>query len=244
MPKRDANVDPSELAKFEALAARWWDPKGVFKSLHDINPLRLNYIRQRVALQGKRVLDIGCGGGILSEAMAALGAAVTGIDLGEAPLTVAKHHLRDSKLDIDYRQISAESLAKSPIDRFDIVACLEMLEHVPDPSSVVHACKTLVKPGGDVFFATINRNPKSFLLAILGAEYILGLLPKGTHNYARFIKPSEMNNWAGKVGLALQNFAGMHYNPITQKYSLGGNLHVNYLAHFRRRKLYRNAEPA
>jgi len=232
--KLAVNIDEAEIAKFEAMAPVWWDRQGDFKALHDINVLRLNYIDQRAHLAGKAVLDVGCGGGILSEAMASLGAAVTGIDMGEAALGVARLHLRHSGLNVDYRQAIAEKFARTHADRFDVVTCLELLEHVPDPASVVTACKTLVRPGGDVFFATLNRNPKSFLFAIIAAEYILGLVRKGTHAYRKFIKPAELKCWAVDSGLSLQDLTGLHYNPILRRYSMGGNTHVNYLMHFRK----------
>jgi 2-polyprenyl-6-hydroxyphenyl methylase/3-demethylubiquinone-9 3-methyltransferase len=226
------NSDPAEIAKFEALAARWWDPQSEFKPLHDINPLRLDYIDARCGgLAGKTVLDVGCGGGILAESMAALGANVTGIDLGEAPLSVAKLHGLESGIDVDYQRISAEQMATQHPARFDVVTCMEMLEHVPDPASVIDACAQLVKPGGAVFFSTLNRNPKSYLFAIVGAEYLLRLLPKGTHDYAKFIRPSELEGWARHAGLKLRDLTGMSYNPLNQRYTLGRNLDVNYLAY-------------
>jgi len=225
------NVDPEEIAKFESLAARWWDANSEFKPLHDINPLRLNYINDRVGLSGKTVLDIGCGGGILAESMAAHGASVTGIDLGEAPLAVAKLHLRESGQKVEYLRVSAEDLAAERPESFDVVTCMEMLEHVPDPSSIIAACARLVKPGGQVFFSTINRNPKSWLFAIVGAEYVLNLLPKGTHEYMKFIKPSELERWARHAGLTIHQFIGMHYNPLTREYRLGRGVDVNYIAY-------------
>ena len=231
MAQATQNVDPEEIAKFESLAARWWDANSEFKPLHDINPLRLNYINDRVGLNGKTVLDIGCGGGILAESMAAHGASVTGIDLGEAPLAVAKLHLRESGRKVEYRRVSAEDLAAERPESFDVVACMEMLEHVPDPSSIITACAKLVKPGGQVFFSTINRNPKSWLFAIVGAEYMLKLLPKGTHEYMKFIKPSELERWARHAGLTIHQFIGMHYNPLTREYRLGRGVDVNYIAY-------------
>jgi 2-polyprenyl-6-hydroxyphenyl methylase/3-demethylubiquinone-9 3-methyltransferase len=228
------NIDPEELAKFASLAPIWWDRNGAFKALHDINGLRVGYINARVPLAGRTVLDLGCGGGILAEAMAALGASVTGIDAGEEPLAVAKRHLKESGVDVDYRLATAEQFAEEASGRFDLVACMEMLEHVPDPRSIVTACARLVKPGGDVFFATLNRNPKSFLLAIVGAEVLLRLVKRGTHSYSRFIKPSELNAWAAACRLRVQDLTGLHYNPFTRTYTLGGNTHVNYFTHFRR----------
>ena len=225
-----SNVDPAEIAKFEQLASRWWDPGSEFKPLHDINPLRLDFIDARARLAGKTVLDVGCGGGILTESMAARGARVTGIDLGEAPLAVAQLHLKESGLHVDYRRVSAESLAAERPASFDIVTCLEMIEHVPDPATSVRACATLVKPGGHVFFSTINRNPKSWLFAIVGAEYVLNLLPRGTHDYLKFIKPSELERWSRAAGLTLRELTGMHYNPLTKHYRLGPGVDVNYLA--------------
>jgi 2-polyprenyl-6-hydroxyphenyl methylase/3-demethylubiquinone-9 3-methyltransferase len=234
MAKLAGNVDRKEISKFEALAASWWDPDGSSKPLHDINPLRLGYIAARCPLAGKRVLDVGCGGGILAEAMAKAGAVVTGIDMGREPLEVARAHQVASGLGIDYRQGTPERFAKEAPEPFDAVVCLEMLEHVPSPPSVIDACRRLVKPGGDLFFATLNRNPKSFLFAIIGAEYLLRLLPVGTHRYSRFIRPAELCAWAQKAGLAVCDITGMHYNPFTRRYRLGGNRHVNYLAHLRR----------
>lgn len=226
------NVDQAEIAKFEQLASRWWDPNSEFKPLHDINPLRLDYIDQRVGLQGKRVLDVGCGGGILAESMAQRGAEVVAIDLGEAPLAVAKLHQQESGVVIDYRKIAAEDLAEQEPVSFDIVTCLEMLEHVPVPGSVVRACRQLLKPQGHAFFSTISRTPKSYLFAIIGAEYVLQLLPKGTHDWKKFIKPSELDSWARANQLGLQDLTGMHYNPITRRYWLAPGVDVNYLAHY------------
>lgn len=228
------NVDEAEVAKFNALAARWWDPEGDFRPLHEINPLRLDWIRQHVDLAGKTVVDIGCGGGILTEGMASVGATVTGIDMADGPLTVARLHQAESGADVCYRQMTAEALAESDAGAFDVVTCLEMLEHVPDPSQVIESCHALVKPGGHVFFSTINRNPKSFLFAIVGAEYVLKLLPAGTHEYRKFIRPSELEEWARAAGLTLQHSIGLHYNPLTKDYSLGSNVDVNYLMHFSR----------
>ncbi len=228
------NVDPAEVAKFDALASRWWDADGEFRPLHEINPLRLDWIRQHADLAGAKVVDIGCGGGILAESMAAANATVTGIDMAEAPLAVAKLHLHESNVDVDYRQATAEELAASEAGSFDIVTCLEMLEHVPDPAQIIQSCAELVKPGGHVFFSTINRNPKSFAFAIVGAEYLLKLLPAGTHEYEKFIRPSELEAWARHVGLSHKDSIGIHYNPITKAYSLGDNLDVNYLMYFQR----------
>ncbi len=224
------SADPDEIAKFERLAARWWDPHGEFKLLHALNPLRLKYINDRAGLKGKRVLDIGCGGGILAEGMAALGARVTGIDLAEAPLAVARLHLKESGLHVDYRRVAAEELARETPGMFDIVTCMEMLEHVPDPSSVVDACARLVKPHGQVFFSTINRSLKSFLLAIVGAEYVLQLLPRGTHEYMKFIRPSELERMGRRAGLAMRELTGVHYNPLSRRFWLGPGVEVNYLA--------------
>jgi len=231
--KINANIDAAEIAKFEAMAPIWWDKDGVQKPLHDINVLRIDYINTRAPLSGKKVLDVGCGGGILSEAMASLQAEVTGIDAGRAPLAVAKMHLKASGLRVDYRLATAEEFSAEHPDRFDVVTCLELLEHVPDPASIVTACRKMVKPGGDVFFATLNRNPKSFLFAIIGAEYILKLVRRGTHSYRKFVKPSELDGWARAAGLTLQDLTGLHYNPFLRRYSMGGNTHVNYMMHFR-----------
>jgi len=228
------NVDQDEIAKFDALASRWWDPEGEFRPLHQINPLRVDYIRQRADLDGCKVVDVGCGGGILAESMAARGARVTGIDMAEKPLGVARLHQQESGTDVEYLQSTAEDLARERPGEFDVVTCLEMLEHVPSPATVVAACHELVKPGGDVFFSTINRNPKSFLFAIVGAEYLLRLLPTGTHEYEKFIRPSELESWARHAGLTLRHSIGMQYNPLTREYSLGPDVDVNYLMHFRR----------
>lgn len=232
--KAPSNIDAAEIARFEAMAPIWWDRQGDFKALHDINVLRLNYVNKRTPLAGKLALDVGCGGGIFSEAMASLGAEVTGIDMGEAALGVARLHSSESGLQLNYHLATAEQFAEAHRDRFDVVTCLELLEHVPDPGSVIGACKTLAKPGGDVFFATINRNLKAFLFAIIGAEYILGLVRKGTHTYNKFIKPAELRSWALNSGLSLQDLTGLHYNPVLRKYSLGGNTHVNYLMYFKK----------
>ena len=223
------NVDPRELAKFGDLAHRWWDPDSEFKPLHQINPLRLGWIDACVSLKGKAVIDVGCGGGILAEAMAAQGARVTGIDLGEAALSVARLHLFESGQQVDYRHIAAEDMARQHPGAYDVVTCMEMLEHVPDPASIVRACADLVRPGGNVFFSTLNRNPKAYLFAVLGAEYLLGLLPRGTHDYTRFIKPSELAHHCRDAGLRIDELKGMGYNPLTRAYSLGADTSVNYL---------------
>ena len=228
------NADPAELEKFNQLAHRWWDPKSEFRPLHEINPLRLGWLEARAPMKGKDVLDVGCGGGILAEAMAVAGAKVTGIDLGEKALRVAQLHLLESRLEIRYRGVSAEDLAREEPASFDTVTCMEMLEHVPDPASVVAACAALARPGGNVFFSTINRNPKSYVFAIIGAEYVLKLLPKGTHDYERFIKPSELTRWARAAGLEPAGITGMTYNPLTQAYRLGTDCDVNYLVHCRK----------
>ena len=228
------NVDAAEVAKFDALASRWWDPGGEFRSLHEINPLRLDWIRQHVSLEGARVLDVGCGGGILTESMATAGAVASGIDMAEGPLEVAQLHKIESGADVDYQQATAEELAAQNPGQFDVVTCLEMLEHVPSPPQVIASVADLVRPGGHVFFSTINRNPKSFLFAIVGAEYLLKLLPAGTHEYQKFIRPSELESWARAADLELQSSIGMLYNPMTREYSLGQNLDVNYLMYFRR----------
>jgi len=229
------NVDQAELDKFSALASRWWDPNSEFKPLHAINPLRLGWVQQQAGpLAGKRVIDVGCGGGILAESMALAGAAVTGIDLAEKSLKVAKLHGLESGVSVDYQAVSAEDMANRHPGQFDVVTCMEMLEHVPDPGSIVRACSQLVKPGGWVFFSTLNRNPKSFLFAIVGAEYLLRLLPRGTHSYENFIKPSELAAAMRGAGLSLAAMAGMEYNPITDHYKLSGDTSVNYLAAARR----------
>ena len=225
-----SNVDPAELAKFSDLAHRWWDPNSEFRPLHQINPLRLDWLNGLASIKGKQVLDVGCGGGILSDAMARAGATVTGIDLAAKSLKVAQLHALESQTqNVSYREISAEALAVESPAQFDIVTCMEMLEHVPDPASIVKACATLVKPGGWVFFSTLNRNPKSFLFAILGAEYVLNLLPKGTHEYARFIRLSELAAHSRVAGLDVQATKGLQYNPITRRYWLDGNTSVNYM---------------
>ncbi len=234
MTTANSNVDFQEIAKFEELASRWWDPDSEFKPLHDINPLRLNYIDERTGgLPGKSVLDVGCGGGILAESMALRGARVTGIDMGEAPLAVARLHQLESGATLDYRRITAEELAEHEPARFDVVTCMEMLEHVPDPASTIQACARLLKPDGHLFFSTINRNPKSYLLAVIGAEYVLRLLPKGTHDYRKFIRPSELDGWVRAAGLTLRHLIGMHYNPLLRRYWLGPGVSVNYMVHCR-----------
>ena len=234
MNSTSQNFDAAEIDKFDALASRWWDPEGEFRPLHEINPLRLDFIRQRAELEGRNVVDIGCGGGILTEAMAARGATVTGIDMAEKPLAVARLHMIESGAEVDYLQCTAEELATQHAAEFDVVTCLEMLEHVPSPRAIVKACADLVRPGGDVFFSTINRNPKAFVFAIVGAEYLLRLLPKGTHEYDKFIRPSELDEWARAAGLELRESIGMHYNPLTREYWLGRNVDVNYLMHYHR----------
>ncbi len=224
-----ANVDPQELEKFSQLAHRWWDPNSEFKPLHEINPLRLSWIDQAAGLRGKRVLDVGCGGGILSEAMAARGAEVTGIDLSDKALKIAQLHLLESGNQVTYRKAAVEALAEEQPAGFDVVTCIEVLEHVPDPASHVRACASLLKPGGCTFFATINRNPKAFLFAIIGAEYVLRLLPRDTHEYARLIRPSELSGWCRRAGLSVEGIVGMTYNPLTRVYALGPDTDVNYI---------------
>jgi 2-polyprenyl-6-hydroxyphenyl methylase/3-demethylubiquinone-9 3-methyltransferase len=228
------NVDQDEIAKFEKLAGRWWDPHSEFKPLHDINPLRLDYINRLAPLAGRRVIDVGCGGGLLTEGMARRGAQVTGIDMGKAPLGVARLHQLESGLDIEYRQATAEQLAASHAGSFDIVTCLEMLEHVPDPGAVIAACAQLIREDGHIILSTINRNPKAYLFAVVGAEYLLRMLPRGTHDYSKFIRPSEIAAWARDCGLQLTDLTGMSYNPLTQEYHLGSDVSVNYLACFRK----------
>ncbi|HBE93449.1 MAG TPA: bifunctional 3-demethylubiquinol 3-O-methyltransferase/2-polyprenyl-6-hydroxyphenol methylase [Gammaproteobacteria bacterium] len=229
MTTQHSNVDHSEIGKFDELASRWWDPESEFRPLHEINPLRLDWIEKQAGMSGKKVIDVGCGGGILAESMAARGAEVTGIDMAPSPLQVAKLHLKESGQQVDYQQSTAEHMASEHAGQFDIVTCMEMLEHVPDPASVVEACMRLTKPGGWVFLSTINRNPKSFAMAIVGAEYVLNLLPKGTHEYAKFIRPSELSGWCRTVGLELKEMIGLHYNPFTRNYSLAPGVDVNYL---------------
>lgn len=228
------NADPIELEKFSQLAHRWWDPTSEFKPLHDINPLRLDYIDRVAQLAGKAVLDVGCGGGILAESMADKGARVTGIDLGDKALQVAKLHLLESGRQVDYRKVAVEDFAAELPGRFDVVTCMEMLEHVPDPASTVRACAQLVKPGGWVFFSTLNRNPKSYLFAVIGAEYLLNLLPRGTHDYAKFIKPSELAQFCRDAGLDIAGITGMSYHPLSKVYSLGRDTDVNYMIACRR----------
>lgn len=232
-PATHLNVDLQEVSKFEVLASRWWDPESEFKPLHQINPLRTNFIDVEAGIFGKKIIDVGCGGGILSEAMAQRGGNVTGIDMGEAPLNVARLHLLESNLKVDYQRMTAEEAAQktTPDTRYDIVTCLEMLEHVPDPSSVIKACADMVQPNGDVFFSTINRNPKAYMLAVIGAEYILKMLPRGTHDYRKFIKPSELGKWCRDAGLEIKKITGMTYNPLTKVYKLDRDVDVNYLVH-------------
>ena len=232
------NVDQHEIKKFEDIAHRWWDAESEFKPLHQINPLRLNYIERLAGgLAGKKVIDIGCGGGILSESMALRDAEVTGIDMGETPLSVAQLHSLEAGVEIDYQQITAEEMAAQRPAQYDVVTCMEMLEHVPDPGSIIAACAALVKPDGHIFFSTINRNPKSFAMMIVGAEYFLRMIPKGTHEYAKFIRPSELESWGRESGLKLDDINGMTYNPIFQSYKIGNDVDVNYLMHFTKDKL-------
>lgn len=223
------NVDPIELEKFSLLAHKWWDPNSEFKPLHEINPLRLSYIDGIASLSGKTVLDVGCGGGILAEGMAGLGAKVTGVDLADKSLQIARLHLLESGKQVEYRKVAVEELASERPGQYDVVTCMEMLEHVPDPAAVVTACARLAKPDGRVFFSTLNRNPKSYLFAIIGAEYALNLLPRGTHDYAKFIKPSELAQWCRNGGLTVTDIAGMSYNPLNKVYSLASDTSVNYL---------------
>jgi 2-polyprenyl-6-hydroxyphenyl methylase/3-demethylubiquinone-9 3-methyltransferase len=233
----NGNIDLDEVEKFASLAARWWDKDSEFKPLHDINPLRLNYIKEQCggSLKGKRILDVGCGGGILCESFALEGAEVVGIDLAEAGLEVAKLHLLESGLNVNYQKITAEEFAESNAETFDIVTCMEMLEHVPEPSSIIKSCSKLAKPQGKVFFSTINRNPKSYFFAIVGAEYVLNLLPKGTHNYEKFIRPSEIDRWARRNNLSINSIIGMTYNPIIKRYKLEKDVSVNYLTHYQKK---------
>jgi 2-polyprenyl-6-hydroxyphenyl methylase/3-demethylubiquinone-9 3-methyltransferase len=231
MSEPSENLDQVELDKFEALAGEWWNASGPLKTLHDINPLRVGYIAERSSLKSARVLDIGCGGGILSEALAAEGASVLGIDLAEPSLEVAREHAADAGVEIEYRAVDAAVLAAEQPASFDVVTCLELLEHVPDPASLVAACSQAVRPGGAVFFSTINRNLKSFLMAIVGAEHILRMVPRGTHEYVKLVRPAELGTWCRQQGLSLQDLTGLHFNPLTQHYTLGGNADVNYFAH-------------
>ena len=227
--KNKNNVDSHEIEKFNLLAHKWWDPTSEFKPLHEINPLRLNFIKSSVSLKGKKVLDVGCGGGILSESLASSGADVTGIDQGDKVIQIAKLHAKESGVKIKYKHINIEDFYKNTDERFDVITCLEMLEHVPDPNSIINTCSKLLKPGGKIFFSTINKNLKAFLFAIIGAEYILNLLPKGTHEYKKFIKPSQLQAWASRNNLSFDSIIGMTYNPITQKYKLSQDTSVNYI---------------
>ena len=226
------NVDPAELAKFSELASRWWDPNSEFKPLHEINPLRLDWIDERVSLNGKRVLDVGCGGGILSQSMARMGAKVTGIDMGQEPLTVAKLHSLETGVNVDYIKIPAEQFAEEHPERFDVVTCMEMLEHVPDPASIIHAVAKLAKPGADVFFSTLNKTPKAYLYAIVGAEKLLKMVPEGTHDHKKFIKPAQLIAWAEQAGLKVRASSGLSYNPFSKQYTLNNDVSVNYILHF------------
>ena len=228
------NVDPREIAKFDEVAFRWWDAESEFKPLHEINPLRLQYIDQKANLSGKSAVDVGCGGGLLSEAMAKTGASVNGIDMGKGPIEVAKLHLLESNLEINYQQITAEEFAEQHTESFDVVTCMEMLEHVPDPESIIQSCAKMAKPGADIFFSTLNRNAKSYVHAIIGAEYILKMLTPGTHDYKKFIKPSELARWMRSAGLELQDITGLSYNPLNKNYKLSEDIDVNYMVHARK----------
>ena len=234
MESKTLNADAAEVQKFSDLAHHWWDPESEFRPLHEINPLRLDWIAEKCTIAGQRVIDVGCGGGILAESLAARGALVTGIDLSDKALSVARLHLFESGQSVAYRQISAEEMAEEAASQFDLVTCMEMLEHVPDPASTIAACARLTKPGGHVFFSTLNRNPKAYLYLVVGAEYLLKMLPRGTHEYARFIKPSELARFAREAGLDCKALSGLHYNPLTRKYTLGSNTDVNYLVHCRK----------
>ncbi|MDH5711151.1 MAG: bifunctional 2-polyprenyl-6-hydroxyphenol methylase/3-demethylubiquinol 3-O-methyltransferase UbiG [Gammaproteobacteria bacterium] len=228
------NVDPAEIQKFEELASRWWDKSGEFKPLHDINPIRLNFINTNSPLAGKKALDVGCGGGILTESLARAGATTTGIDMGKAPLSIAKLHAMEEELDIEYLHTTVEAHATKNAASYNVVSCMEMLEHVPDPASIVTACAQLVRPGGSVYFSTINRNAKSYLLAVLGAEYVMKMLPKGTHDYSKFIRPSELDIWARQAGLELKGIEGVVYNPLTGMFRKSNDVDVNYMVHYQR----------
>ena len=225
------NVDPVEIEKFESVASRWWDPESEFKPLHDMNPVRLNYIRGKVDINDKHILDIGCGGGILTESMAPFGASTSGIDMGKTPLVVAQLHAAESGLDIDYQQISAEDLAREKPEAFSVITCMEMLEHVPDPAAIIQACATLAQSGSDVFFSTISRTPKAWLAAIVGAEYVLNLLPKGTHEFKKFIRPSELSSWCRAANLEVKEITGIHYNPFAKTFKIGPGVDINYIVH-------------
>lgn len=226
------NIDPAEIEKFELLASRWWDKGGEFKALHEMNPIRLNFINTHSPLSGKKVLDVGCGGGILTESLARAGATATGIDMGKAPLSIARLHAMEEELDIEYLQTTVEAYAAERAGNYDVVTCMEMLEHVPDPASIIRACAQLVKPGGSLYFSTINRNAKSYLFAILGAEYVVKMLPKGTHDYSKFIRPSELDIWARQAGLELAGIEGVSYNPLTSMFRSSRDVDINYMVHY------------
>ena len=228
------NVDPAEIQKFEALASRWWDKSGEFKPLHDMNPIRLNFINTNSPLSDKNALDVGCGGGILTESMARAGATTTGIDMGKSPLSIARLHAMEEDLEIEYLQTTVEAYAAENAGSYDVVTCMEMLEHVPDPASVINACTQLLKPGGSVYFSTINRNAKSYAFAIVGAEYVMKMLPKGTHDYSKFIRPSELDIWARQAGLELKGIEGVIYNPLTGMFRKSTDVDVNYMVHYQR----------